>query len=74
MFDCYGLDVENYDEIKEVDFNSPFSNISKALLFLFSMETFLYGNLNVAERKKNYLKVNSLGPFACVFREITRWA
>ena len=38
------------------------------------METFLYGNLNVAERKKDYLKVNSLGPFACVFREITRWA
>jgi hypothetical protein len=38
------------------------------------METFVYNNLNLAERNKDYSKVETLGPFACIFREITRWA
>jgi hypothetical protein len=38
------------------------------------METFVYVNLNLAERSKDYSKVETLGPFACILREITRWA
>jgi hypothetical protein len=38
------------------------------------METFVYANLNKAERKKDSTKIMSLGPFAWILREITLWA
>jgi len=45
--------------------------ITKAILFLYSMETFLPYKLNLAERNKDVSKVQSLGPFASAINEIT---
>ena len=38
--------------------------ITKSILFMYSMETFLPYNLNKAERERDPKKVMSLGPFA----------
>jgi len=37
---------------------------------MYSMETFLPYTLNKAERERDSSKINSLGPFASVLREI----
>ena len=38
------------------------------------MDTFLYANLNKAERTKDSSKILSLGLFACVLKYISYWA
>ena len=38
------------------------------------METFLYSNLNKAERNKDLSKVMTFGPFAFVLGEITTYS
>jgi hypothetical protein len=58
--------VNNKDEIKGTDLWNPVSTLSKSILFVYSMETFLPYNLNKAEREKDASKVQSLGPFSFV--------
>ena len=45
---------------------NPDSIIAKGFVFIYSMETFLYSNLNRAEREKDGSKIKTLGPFAFV--------
>ena len=45
--------------------------ITKSILFMYSLETFLPYNLNKAERDRDPKKIMSLGPFAAALRWIT---
>ncbi len=46
-----------------MDLLNPTSDLTKSILFVYSMETFLPYTLNKAEREKDASKVKSLGPF-----------
>lgn len=48
----------------------PESSITKSILFMYSMETFLPYNLNLAEREKDSSKILTFGPFAYALFEI----
>ena len=48
--------------------------ITKSILFMYSMETFLPYTLNKAEREKDASKVKSLGPVGYALRGISYWA
>jgi hypothetical protein len=50
---------------------NPNSQILKGLMIIYSMETFLPFELNIAERTKDESKIISLGPFAKALNEIT---
>jgi hypothetical protein len=50
---------------------NPDSVITKSILFMYSMETFLPYNLNKAERERDASKVKSLGPFAFALERIS---
>ncbi len=50
--------------IEKDDLKNPDSVITKSILFMYSMETFLPYNLNKAERDRDTKKVMSLGPVA----------
>ena len=52
----------------------PYSKITKSILFMYSMETFLPYTLNKAERDEDATKVESLGPFASALRLISIFA
>ena len=46
------------------DYFDPNSILTKSILFMYSMETFLPYTLNKAEREMDESKIESLGPFA----------
>ena len=50
---------------------NPNSVITKSILFMYSMETFLPYNLNKAERDRDPNKLMSLGPFAKALNTIS---
>ena len=52
--------------IDKFDIFNADSEITKSILFMYSMETFLPYTLNKAERNQDASKVMSLGPFADV--------
>jgi len=54
-----------------MDLWDPYSAITKSILFIYSMETFLPYSLNKAEREVDASKVNTLGPFAEALRRIS---
>ena len=60
--------------IKLEDLKNPKSNIVKMIIYLYSMETFIYYGINEASVNKDKTKKLTLGPFACVLREIVSWA
>jgi len=62
------------EKINWNDLSNPSSRITKSILFMYSMETFLPYSLNKAEREMDSSKVQSLGPFAEALREISRYA
>lgn len=60
--------------INNKDLEKPNCKITKAILFIYSLETFLAYKLNTAVRDKDPSKVMSLGPFVCVLYEIAFFA
>ena len=56
--------MNNKNEIKPSDIDNPDSSLAKSILFLYSMETFLYSSLNKADREGDASKIQTLGPFA----------
>jgi len=55
------------DEIIELDnLKDPVHPYSKAIFRIYSMETWLYQEINKANRDKNQLMVTNIGPFAAV--------
>ena len=56
------------------DLRNSISTITKSILYMYSMETFLPYTLNKAEREKDASKVKSLGPFGWVLGNISMLA
>ena len=48
----------------------PDSEITKLVLLIYSMETFIPYELNRASRDKDQSKIQTLGPFACILKYI----
>ena len=57
IFNSLGLDIDDQDYVKTEDIYNPDSTIAKAFMFIYSMETFLYSNINRAEREKDGSKI-----------------
>lgn len=49
--------MNNKNEIKPSDIDNPDSLLVKSILFLYSMETFLYSSLNKADREGDASKI-----------------
>ncbi len=64
LFYSLGLDINNNEKIKSEEIINAGSVITKSILFIYSMETFLPYTLNKVDRDKDVTKVYSLGPFA----------
>ena len=74
VFQCLGLKPNSKNVINNKDLERPDSKITKAILFMYSMESFLPYSLNKAVREKDASKVMSLGPFACLLYDISFFA
>ena len=48
--------------------------MTKTLIYIHSMETFIYGDLKKACLYRDFTKVKTLGPYANVIGEITGFA
>jgi hypothetical protein len=61
------LNIENPDEpVKMKAASDPESGLTKLILYLYSMQTFLYSEINRASRDKDKSKIKTLGPFSFV--------
>ena len=54
--------------------NDPYSNITKAILFIYSMESFITYNLNKAARNYDKDKIKSFGPYGIVLNQIISYS
>ncbi len=52
--------------------SDPESPITKMILCLYSMETFLYSEINRASRDKDKSKISTLGPYSFVLSWIVQ--
>jgi len=50
--------------------HDPTSQLVRSILFIYSLETQIPLAINVAQRDKNAVKVESLGPFCLILRSI----
>lgn len=50
--------------------HDPENNVTKAILFIYSLETFIPNAINQAIRTKDISKLETLGPFAVALRSI----
>lgn len=69
IFEAAELD-DIYEEISWQSLKDPKSKVTKLVLFLYSMETFIPYELNRASREQDQSKVHTLGPFACLLKFI----
>lgn len=53
-------------------FKDPYHPITRVLLKIYTMETFLYRNVNKATREKDSSKVKNLGPYATALNYILK--
>ena len=63
-FGPFDKPVNNYDLL------NPNSKLTQNILYLHSMETFIYHLINIASLNKDKTKITSLGPFAVVLQRI----
>ena len=54
--------------------DDPKADIVCGLLYVYSMETFVYSTLNTATRDHDSTKIMTLGPMAAALGEIVGWA
>ena len=52
--------------INPIEIKNPYGNLSKAIIYIYSMQTFLYGTINDASRTQDLSKIDTLGPFAFI--------
>ena len=57
-------------EIDQQVLNDPSHPVTIAIVYLYSMETFLPQRLNRASRNKDINMIDTLGPFASVMNQI----
>ena len=61
------FDIKDEDQpIKMKDASDPDSELTKLMLILYSMETFLFAEINRASRDKDKSKISTLGPYSFV--------
>ena len=71
VFECLGLEYNNLDSIDYRDYSNHESVLTRSILYMHAMETFLPYTLNLAERNRDTSKIVSLGPFAETLRFIS---
>lgn len=54
------------EPISDSEFRNPFSRTVKAIFYLYSLESYLYGRLNWAARSKNEGCIKNMGCFAAI--------
>ena len=69
IFDQF-FDLDNQEPLTYNILRDPSANIVCGLLYIFSMETFLYSTLNTATRENDNTKIFTLGPMARVLGTI----
>jgi len=71
------FDKFNHQDIQkrltEKILKDPKADIVCGLLYIYSMETFVYSTLNTATRDHDSTKIMTLGPFAAALATIVRW-
>jgi len=65
-------DTEN--PIPEKEFKDPKSKTIKAIFYLYSLDSYLYGRLNWAARSKEKSCVKNLGAFAAILSKALMFA
>ena len=67
----FKIGTQNFDLNQELNlrilFNSDHS-VTKTLIYIYTMETFIYGDLKKASLERDYTKVKTLGPYALVMK------
>ena len=71
IFDSLQLDRNSQQQLTDEELTDPNGVVCKAILFLYSMETFIYRNVNAGTRNQDHSKISSLGPFAFALSWIT---
>ena len=64
IFDQF-IHVDLDKQIKATDIGNYESNIVCTLLYIYSLETFVYSTLNTAIKDHDTSKIGTLGPLAC---------
>ena len=59
------------EDIQLEDLHDPQNPTTKAILFIYSLDTFLPGAISKAQREKDETKIETLGPFSIALRSIT---
>ena len=54
--------------------HDPDHPVTQTLIYIHSMETFIYGDLKKASLNKEITKVKTLGPYAFVMKIILNWS
>ena len=54
--------------------SDPYHSVTKHILYLYSMETFIYSDLNRASREKDITKIKYYGAFAAALSYIIDFA
>ena len=75
MFQLTELSAVNLDEeINPETLHDPKNKIVQAILFIYSLDTFLPQTINIVNREQDFHFVNSLGPFVILMRTILNGA
>ena len=64
------LNLKNDIQIDEYMLNDANNQVTKAIMYLYSMETFIYTAINRASRNQDETKVRTLGPYAVLLAQI----
>ena len=73
----FKIGTQNFDLNKRLTFDilrNPDHLVTKTLIFIHTMETFIYNDLKKASINKDCSRVKTLGPYAFVIGKIIRWA
>ena len=65
MFNAASLG-EFHEPLNHVDLFNPNKEVTQNILYIFSLETFLYKAINAASKQQDESKIETLGPFARV--------
>ncbi len=71
VFDCLDFDINNANPMSQSSLENQSSQLQKSILFLYSMNSFIYNVINAASRNKDQSKVVSLGPMTAALSQIT---
>ena len=75
LFQFTGLSQGDVDQcLRHQDLNDPQHHVTQAILFIYSLETFIPNAISQANMEKDDSKVDSLGPIALALRSIVHGA